>query len=95
MRLTPNELILIAAPWVVLLMAVLTVYVSKPSLMRRRAARETAQPSRQAEPSGDVWLQLTADESAVVRKLLEKDLLEKTGDERPSVISGRLAASRR
>ncbi len=94
MRLTSNELILIATPWLVLLMAGLTFYFSKRDLMRRRAARKASESSS-AEPTGNVWVQLTADESAIVRKLLEKDLLEKTGDERPSVVSGRLAASRR
>lgn len=94
MTLTSNELIMIATPLLVTLMAGLSVYFFNRDLMRRRVARKAEDNSRD-EPDRHVWVRLTADESAIVRKLLEKDLQEKTGDERPSVVSGRLVAGRR
>lgn len=93
MTLTSNEIIMIAMPGLVTLMAGLSVYFFNRDLMRRRAAQKAA--NIRDEPDSHVWVRLTADESQIVRKLLEKDLLEKTGDERPSVISGGLAAGRR
>ena len=88
MSLTSNEIIMIAAPWMTALVAGLTAVGVTAQIRKRRATRQgTVTIGADTGAMGDVWVQLTADESATVRKMLERDFQDDGGRPRPSAIS--------
>lgn len=87
MSLTANDLILLAVPWVIGAFALTTVYFSQLSLRRRRAKMSAERDDARSTTALPVVVQLTVEDSAAVRKMLERDIQSRDLKDRPVIVS--------